>query len=645
MLEKSVLIVAHPDDEILWFSSILDKVNEVIFCYCDVMSRPEWTAGRRKSISEYPKDNICSVGLQESEVFNFDNWRKPALGRYGIEISEKGASYTVYKRNYYKLKRYLADKLVNYRNVITHNPWGEYGHEEHVQIYKVVKELQEKLKFNLWFSNYCSNKSFNLMVKHIPDFDSEYITLKTDEMLWEEIKDIYKKNKCWTWYEDYKFLSQESFIKDITFHEQREKYGSVFPLNLIKVKVLVEPGKKEKKSETFIKAKLLIKKICKKAGFGITKYTGNRKDVNCISLKPENSREENVLLSYIIKPFMLEPSESIPNTHTHFWESFQIAQTFLDLGYSVDVISYRDSKFIPQKDYTFFVGARSNFQRIAELINKECIKIVHLDTAHWLFNSYAENKRSLELQQRKKVTLESFKSVRANLAIEHADFATVLGNQFTINTYSYAQKEISCLSVPTCNIYPWPEHKDFNGCRKSFFSFSSEGLVHKGLDLVLDAFSEMPDYKLTVCGPIAKEKDFENAYYKELYQTPNINTIGWIDIDGPEFLDVINNSIGLIYPSCAEGQSGAVVTCMQAGLIPILSYESGVDVDDFGLLLNDCSVNEIKKCIKKISDLPIEDLTSMSQKTWEYARANNTREKFAEEYRKFVERMIEIREN
>jgi hypothetical protein len=31
--------------------------------------------------------------------------------------------------------------------------------------------------------------------------------------------------------------------------------------------------------------------------------------------------------------------------------------------------------------------------------------------------------------------------------------------------------------------------------------------------LVLNIFAEMPEYNLTVCGPIQKEKDFEKVYY------------------------------------------------------------------------------------------------------------------------------------
>ena len=123
------------------------------------------------------------------------------------------------------------------------------------------------------------------------------------------------------------------------------------------------------------------------------------------------------------------------------------------------------------------------------------------------------------------------------MAIEHADCAAVLGNEFTISTYTYANKPIYRVPISAPFLYPWPEGKDFEACRRHFLWFGSHGFVHKGLDLVLDAFAEMPDYHLTVCGPIREEieKDFEKAFYKELYQTSNIRTLGWVDIGRPEF--------------------------------------------------------------------------------------------------------------
>jgi glycosyltransferase involved in cell wall biosynthesis len=153
----------------------------------------------------------------------------------------------------------------------------------------------------------------------------------------------------------------------------------------------------------------------------------------------------------------------------------------------------------------------------------------------------------------------------------------------------------------------------------------------------------MPECHLTVGGPIQAEKDFEQAFYKELYQTPNIHTIGWVDISSSKFTEITRNCLGLIFPSCCEGQSGGVVTCLHAGLIPLISYESGVDVYDFGVILKTSSIAEIKDSVRMISTLPAATLKEMARKAWEYARANHTREKFVEEYRKIILKIISDR--
>jgi glycosyltransferase involved in cell wall biosynthesis len=250
--------------------------------------------------------------------------------------------------------------------------------------------------------------------------------------------------------------------------------------------------------------------------------------------------------------------------------------------------------------------------------------------------------RLLALQHRRGITLPALRFDPPTPAIEHADCAVVLGNEFTIGTYSYANKPIYRLPISAPFVYPWPQRKDFEASRRNFLWFGSHGFVHKGLDLVLEAFAEMPEYHLTVCGPIELdvEKDFKNAFNKELYQTSNICTVGWVDVGSPEFVQIVDQCAALIYPSCSEGQCGGVIVCMHAGLIPILSYESGVDVEGFGFLLQDCSVEGIKNSIRMVASLSAEALRKKARQAWEFARANHTREKFAEEYRKVVGAII-----
>ena len=362
-----------------------------------------------------------------------------------------------------------------------------------------------------------------------------------------------------------------------------------------------------------------------------------------VSLLSKNGFQGNMLLAYLNTPFLSAAEESLPHSHSSYWEARQIAETFVHLGYNVDVIDRLNTGFTPQKRYDVFVGHRTNFEKWAAMLNSDCLKIAHLDVAHWIFNNYASHKRALDLQQRKGITIarESLRILTENWAIEHADYATVLGNQFTIHTYSFAQKSLFRIPISVCATYPWDATKDYEACRKQFLWFGSAGMVHKGLDLVLDAFREMSDYHLVICGPVEQESHFVRAFYQDLYQSPNIHTYGWVDVDSQDFLRIARNCVGLVFPSCAEGGGGSVLTGMHAGLIPIVSYESSVDVDeDFGIMLKTSAVAEIQDAVQRIAHLPAEELKNMARRAWEFARAHHTRERFAEEYRKTVELLL-----
>ena len=92
--------------------------------------------------------------------------------------------------------------------------------------------------------------------------------------------------------------------------------------------------------------KLINELLRKKIGIEIRKC---KPKPNAITLKPEGISKGDVLLAYIIDPFLVEDESLISNHHTNHWESYLIAKAFLQMGYTVDVISYLDDKFIPLK--------------------------------------------------------------------------------------------------------------------------------------------------------------------------------------------------------------------------------------------------------------------------------------------------------
>ena len=362
-----------------------------------------------------------------------------------------------------------------------------------------------------------------------------------------------------------------------------------------------------------------------------------------VHLRPEGAPKGSVLLSYITRPFVLRPDDPWFNVHSNMWECKEIAQTFLDMGYAVDVIDWDDDRFEPRSEYSVFVDIHGNLERLSSRVGKDCIKILHITGSHWLFQNQAEQARLSALQRRRGATLSPRRTVPPSHGIEHADFATMLGNDATAQTFAFSGKRIYQIPVSAPVQFPWDDAKDFGACRNSFLWMGSSGLVLRGLDLVLEAFAGMPDLRLTVCGPVDRERDFEEEYRRELYKTPNISTLGWVDTSGEQFRDVVHSSVALVYPSASEGQSTSVVTCMHAGLIPVISRESGVDVDGFGRILSECSIDGIRASVRAVSKMPAEELASMARRAWEYARAHHTREAFSREYRKAVAEILRSR--
>ncbi len=388
--------------------------------------------------------------------------------------------------------------------------------------------------------------------------------------------------------------------------------------------------------------KILLRKIKKRLKNIIKPGSENNIHDRVIFLSPESLLpvKGTVLVSYIIDPFLCKNEDEISQHHTHDWESFQMVKTFLDKGYHVDVISYLNGKFIPEKQYKYFISARTNLERIAKNLNPDCKIVSHLDTAHWILNNQSAYSRLLSLKERKGVCLSNIKMVEANLAIENSDCATILGNEYTINSYKYAKKSIYRIPISVPEVYDFDDQKDFSSAKNNYLWFGSSGFVHKGLDLVLEAFEKLPDHKLTVCGPIDEEKAFVKAYHDHLYNMPNIHTHGWIDVKSPEFLNICRNCIGLVYPTCAEGGGGSVITCMHAGLIPIISYESSVDIGTNGIVLKENTIEKIKQSVMKLSGHSPDELHQLSKSTWKFVNKTHTRAIFTKTYNEFVTNIL-----
>jgi glycosyltransferase involved in cell wall biosynthesis len=238
------------------------------------------------------------------------------------------------------------------------------------------------------------------------------------------------------------------------------------------------------------------------------------------------------------------------------------------------------------------------------------------------------------------VALAPRKLIEVNRAAEVADVAIVLGNDVTMETYAFSGVPMHRLRISSVTEMDWIE-RDMESARRAFLWLGSDGLVHKGLDLVLEAFAELPDLDLYVCGPLDKEKDFLNAYRRELHECPNIHPVGWVDVRGPQWLDVARRCVAIVYPSCAEGDPGSVATAAHFGLIPVVTRSASVDVTpETGIVIQGESVREIQEAVCAVAERAPAHLTAMSRAAWCLARTQNTTSAFAARYREVIRQLV-----
>jgi hypothetical protein len=340
-----------------------------------------------------------------------------------------------------------------------------------------------------------------------------------------------------------------------------------------------------------------------------------------------------ILLSYLAEPLTWRPDDIRFSGHANLWRIADIARIINDLCYSVDIIAWHDSKYISKRPYTAVIDIHKNLIRYSS----DCsVKILHLTGSDPRFSNKAELQRIADAMERRGVLLKPRRQINQeeiNLFdqnLDAADYISIHGNKVTVDTYpEYLRQKMQYIPVNGSFL---PRLRDLRTAKFSqeFLWHGGVGAVHKGLDLVLEVFSRHPELSLHVVGPYLKEKDFLHAYRHELTNCQNIVSHSFLFPSSAKFCSLAKRLRGFIFPSCSEGISPAAVTCMQYGILPIVSTNCGLDINDsMGIELETCSVETIEAAVISLCDTHDDDIRSMTIKAQNYALNKYSREAFS----------------
>jgi len=361
-------------------------------------------------------------------------------------------------------------------------------------------------------------------------------------------------------------------------------------------------------------------------------------------LRPQRGR---VLLSYLEAPLLWRERSPQFKGHSNKRASREIADAFLELGYEVHAVDWADLNFVPDMDYEVVFDIAYNLARFAEMVDCKTMKLLHRTGSDPYYQNAAERHRIEEVNRRRSgeyaVRRASAYPELERASLQVADFCLVLGNEHTLRTYPEEERG-KIMLAPVIASERGRTVKSpvaFVPEKRQFLWFFGGGAVHKGLDLVLEAFSRNPQVTIHIVGDAVKEPDFVQMYENELFRSPNIHCYGNLDPSGSEFREILRDVFCFVAPSCSEGMSPAVATCLQIGLYPIISRDTGVSLlEGAGTYLEALTVEDVERSVMEVREKTHMELSSEIAALQTYALEQFTRQSFRRSVREFLARAL-----
>ncbi|HBC77522.1 MAG TPA: hypothetical protein DCZ51_02765 [Bacteroidales bacterium] len=250
----TILIYSHMDDDLIWMLPFWNKTEKFIGgampatpSYRAIISQQQAFLDNNGYNIAYqsnwytPWDDVTDAeyteyywGANTSYYYLLNDHLETRLYSNPAELSR----FEINKIKA-KLEQYFADPSMS--RVITHNNWGEYGHQHHRGLNKAVRELAVKYRKDVWMLG-CDNGGF--IDVNVPDgITYAYGSFNTPE-LYTGIRDIYSNNGRWTWYTDRVPSGDHKFIKIVE--------GGSDKSNILKGDEITLPGPSQLESGAFI---------------------------------------------------------------------------------------------------------------------------------------------------------------------------------------------------------------------------------------------------------------------------------------------------------------------------------------------------------------------------------------------------------
>lgn len=372
------------------------------------------------------------------------------------------------------------------------------------------------------------------------------------------------------------------------------------------------------------------------------RFFGGKYQVN-INLDLLNSSQKKVLLCYL----HLEDVDFDKVKHANYMHANQIVKYFINNDYCIDVCACSDIfsfEILKNKKYDIVIGLGEVFKRICKS-QPTAKKIILITENNPIIVSKKYAERIAYFKQRHPYINCDASMVRKGYIdedmFELSDLAIIMNSRYNAESMKhYFDKEYLINSNAFINSEYVFDRANLENrieqIKRNFLWFGSDGLIHKGVDILIDAFKEMPELAINFYGLSTAER---RLFHK--LRVSNTLDCGRVNVQKTEFIDkIVNQHCFIIFPSCSEGMSTAVATCMAHGIIPILTKECGFEPNEYIIELGGWHIEDIKCAVKRAISMNNEDILNFREGCFQYARKNFSLEKFDSSFENIMDDIL-----
>lgn len=294
--------------------------------------------------------------------------------------------------------------------------------------------------------------------------------------------------------------------------------------------------------------------------------------------------DRNVLVSYINNPIYLKNNFY----HTNTQECAVIIEVLRQLKFNVDLCNFNFKKSeIDYEKYNLVFGFGAHLIN-AKKNNPNIISIYYATGLFVPLNDFYSLSKLKKIYNNNSKLINSLRLASRNYYDEdkNANFVIYLNNKINKKIYNNILKKKSFSINVTFNFIKTREdllkkikNKNIDQSKRNIIYFSGPGCIHKGLDTVLNFFEKEKKFNLYLFQSFRTEREFFKIYKLKIKNNCNIFHYDNIPINSLKFESIVNNSLFTILPSVAEGQPSSLVNLSSMGLIPLISKQSGIEIN------------------------------------------------------------------